>query len=166
MKTKILLFSTLIVALSAFSQVKPQNSTQAPATNQSVSAEELNKYATAMDSVNQLTAAVKDTITAMVNSNKAVSANRYNELSKIIGDEAKLSAANATPDEIAFVKKVVERKDQETAKVNQTFQNLAKDYVGVATFNKVKKALAADTQLKARYDSILSIRDKSRQGIN
>jgi len=166
MKTKFLLFSTLIAAATAFSQVKPQSPAPTPATNQSVSAEELNKYVTAMDSVNKLTAAVKDTITAMVNNNKAVSANRYYELSKIIGDEAKLSAANATPDEIAFVKQVVERKDQETAKVNQTFQSLAKDYVGAATFNKVKKALAADAQLKARYDSILSVRDKSRQGIN
>jgi hypothetical protein len=131
--------------------------------NQTVSSEELAKYVTAMDSVNKLTAAVKDTITEMVKKNKAVSANRYNELSKIIGDETKLASAKATPEEIAFVKQVTQRKEEETAKINQTFQSLAKDYVGAATFNKVKKALSADPKLKAKYDSLLLARDNKGQ---
>jgi hypothetical protein len=134
--------------------------------NQTVSSEELAKYITAMDSVNKLTAAVKDTITEMVKKNKAVSASRYNELSKIIGDDVKLAEAKATPEEIAFVKQVTQRKEEETAKVNQTFQSLAKDYVGAATFNKVKKALAADPKLKAKYDSMLLAQNTKASGSN
>ena len=39
--------------------------------------------------------------------------------------------------------------------INNAFQSLAKDYVGVASYNKIKKALATDEELKSKYEAML-----------
>jgi Ca2+-binding EF-hand superfamily protein len=146
---------SLITIASAYSQ-------DATAT---VTEEELIKYATAMDSINEMSANVKIIITDMVKNGKVMTATRYNEISKIITDETKLTEAKATPEEIAFVKEVTAKRDEESARINQAFQSLAKDYVGAATFNKVKKALATDTELKSKYDSLMEEMAKDNPGI-
>jgi phage-related protein len=130
-----------------------------------VSDEELTKYATAMDSINEMSAEVKVMITDMVKNGKVMTATRYNEISKIITDETKLTEAKATPEEIAFAKEVATKKDEATARINQAFQSLAKDYVGAATFNKVKKALASDAELKTKYDSLMVELAKDNPGV-
>ncbi len=84
-----------------------------------------------------------------------MNASRYNDLSKIAKDEAKLTEAKATPEEIEFLKAVAAKKEEGTANINAAFQSLAKEYVGVAVFNKVKKALATDLELKTKYDSLM-----------
>jgi hypothetical protein len=91
----------------------------------------------------------------MVTTNTGVSAARYNELFKIINDEGKLLDANATADEINFVKQVIAKREEGTAKIKQTYQSLAKDYVGASAFNKVKKALSSDEALKTKYQGLM-----------
>jgi uncharacterized protein YukE len=120
-----------------------------------VTDEELKKYAVAMDSINELQAELNGTIKAMVTTNTGVSAARYNELFKIINDEGKLLEANATADEINFVKQVIAKREEGTAKIKQTYQSLAKDYVGATAFNKVKKALTSDEALKTKYQGLM-----------
>jgi hypothetical protein len=120
-----------------------------------VTDEELMKYAEVMDSVNEMTASVRIMLADMVKENDSISAARYNELSKIANDDAKLAEAKATPEEIAFVKRVAEKKNEETAKINETYQKMAKEYVTVPVFNKVKKALASDDSLKTRYETLM-----------
>jgi hypothetical protein len=120
-----------------------------------VSEEELTKYATVMDSINEMTIAVQTTLSDMVKGSEVMNGTRYNELSKIAADEAKLAEAKATPEEIAFLTEVAGKKKEETLKINQAFQSLVKENLGGATYNKVKKALAADAELKAKYDSLI-----------
>jgi hypothetical protein len=120
-----------------------------------VSEEELTKYATVMDSINEMTIAVQTTLSDMVKGSEVMNGTRYNELSKIAADEAKLAEAKATPEEIAFLTEVAGKKKEETLKINQAFQSLVKENLGGATRNKVKKALAADAELKAKYDSLI-----------
>ncbi len=124
-------------------------------TDVTVTDEELTKYATAMDSVNELTVELMDSITLMVKNTTVMNAARYNDLSKIIGDESKLAEAKATPEEIDFVKSVVDYKSKGTSEINAAFQSLAKEYVGAATFNKVKKALGSDAELKSKYERLM-----------
>ncbi|MEQ8424620.1 MAG: hypothetical protein RIA63_07905, partial [Cyclobacteriaceae bacterium] len=76
-----------------------------------ISDEDLTKYAVAMDSIENMKGTLIETISEMVKSNENVSASRYNELNKIIDDEAKLTEAEATPEEIEFVKSVAIKKD-------------------------------------------------------
>jgi hypothetical protein len=120
-----------------------------------VTDEELKKYAVAMDSINELQLVLAGSIKEMVTGNTSVSAQRYNELFKIIGDATKLQEVNATPEEIQFVKDVIAKRDQGTAKIKETYQLLAKDYVGASAFNKVKKALVADEALKTKYQTLM-----------
>jgi hypothetical protein len=120
-----------------------------------VTDEELKKYAIAMDSVNEMQALLSGEIKTMVTTNQTISAARYNELFKIINDEGKLLEANATPEEISFVKEVIAKKDAGTAKIKETYQLLAKDFVGAAAFNKVRKAISSDEGLKTKYQSLM-----------
>lgn len=125
-----------------------------------VTDDELKKYAIAMDSVDNMKAELQKTMAELVKSSTKINGARYNVLSKIINDEAKLAEAKATPEEIEGVKEVLAKKDEGTAKIQQAVQSLAKDFVGAAVYNKVKKALA-DPAVKARYDAILAEINKS-----
>jgi hypothetical protein len=117
--------------------------------------EELKKYAIAMDSVNEMQAVLSGEIKEMVTTSQTISAQRYNELFKIINDEGKLLEANATPEEISFVKEVLAKRDAGTAKIKETYQLLAKDFVGAAAFNKVRKAISSDEGVKTKYQSLM-----------
>jgi hypothetical protein len=115
----------------------------------------LKKYAIAMDSVNEMQAVLSGEIKEMVTTSQTISAQRYNELFKIINDEGKLLEANATPEEISFVKEVLAKRDAGTAKIKETYQLLAKDFVGAAAFNKVRKAISSDEGVKTKYQSLM-----------
>lgn len=128
---------------------------QSFAQNLAVTDEELLKYAEAVDSVNEMSASAKLELAEMVKSSSVMNAARYNDLNKIINDDAALAEAKATPEEIAFVKEVVTKRQDEMNQINTTYQTLAKDYVTPAVFNKVKKALTNDPLLKKRYDSLM-----------
>jgi hypothetical protein len=39
-------------------------------------------------------------------------------------------------------------------RINSSFQAMVKDYVGVKTFNTIKKSLESDPNLKSRYETI------------
>lgn len=126
------------------------------AAQDAVSDEELKKYAIVMDSIDNMKKDLMETISEMVKSNETITGARYNELSKIINDETKLTAANATPEEIAAIKEIIKAKDEGTAKIQETFKTLASEYVGAAVYNKVKKALAENQEIKSKYDAILA----------
>jgi hypothetical protein len=115
--------------------------------------EELEKYAVTMDSVNDMKESLLEAITAKVKSNEKLTMARYNDLSKIIDDEAALTKAKATPQEVAFIKEVATMKEEGTTKIQETFQSMAKDFVGASAFNKIKKSLASDPELQKRYQA-------------
>lgn len=116
--------------------------------------EDLKKYAITMDSVEAMKQNVQDVVAKMVQTTSAMSVPRYNELFKIAKDEAKLAEAKATPEEIAFLKEVEQKRQDEIAKLNATYQSLAKDYVGVKAFNAIRKSIENDQAVKAKYESI------------
>ena len=116
--------------------------------------EDLKRYAVTMDSVEVMQKNLTQLVTEKVQKNTVMSVSRYNELFKIAGDTAKLAATKATPEEIAFVKEVADLRQQEIDKINETYQQLAKEYVGVKVFNAIRKKLESDESLKARYEAV------------
>jgi hypothetical protein len=126
---------------------------------------ELEKYAVTMDSVNDMKATLLEDITEMVQNNDKMTNARYNDLSKIIDDEAALKEAKATPDEIAFIKEVATKKEEGTKNIQQTFQSMAKDYIGASSYNKIKKALASDADVKKRYQSFMEKLEANDSGV-
>lgn len=164
MKRLLFVSAFAICAGTSFAQVDSTSEAVTPDTSMTnpsqstaqsdISDDDLRKYAVTMDSVNGMKQTLLDEISNKVRSNTAIPVARYNELYKIIGDDAKLAELKATPEEIAFVKGVNDFKNQGAAKINEQFQALAKDYVGVAKFNKIKNSLSTDNDLKSRYDAI------------
>ncbi|MEJ1240859.1 hypothetical protein WBG78_22125 [Chryseolinea sp. T2] len=116
--------------------------------------DDLKKYAITMDSVKDMQENLNESITEMVQKTTIMEVPRYNELFKVINDSTKLVAANAKPEEVAFVKEVAKKRADESAKITATFQSLAKDYVGLKAFNAIKKSLATDTAVKEKYDAL------------
>ncbi len=147
MKKLVFIICATLLTTSGFAQQQQQTT---------VSDEELTKYATVMDSVNAMSATARNILADMIKENGQITAARYNELSKISGDEAKLAEAKATPEEISFLKEVAVKKEEETARINETYQSMAKEYVTVPVFNKVKKALETEPELKVKYDSLIT----------
>ena len=125
-----------------------------------VTDEELKKYAVAMDSINDMKESLLEEISDIVKEDGKMTNARYNDLSKIANDPAKLAQAKATPEEIALLKKVAEKKNEGTVEINNTFKALAQEYVGATSYNKIKKALATDSELKSKYEAMLQELEK------
>jgi hypothetical protein len=120
-----------------------------------VSDEELHRYAVMMDSIDEMRVTLLNEISEMVKNSDKITVARYNELSKIADDQEKLTAANATEDELAALKEIQTKKDEGTARINDAFKNLAKEYVGATAYNKIRKALKDDSAVKSKYESLL-----------
>lgn len=116
--------------------------------------EDLRKYALTMDSVKVMQETLIKIITENVQKNTVMPVSRYNELYKFTDDSTKLTAANATAEEKAFLKEVADLRQYNNERINKTYQALVKEYVTVKTFNAIKKGMEADPKLKARYDAI------------
>src|SRR5690606_16101646 len=97
-------FIMLLALFFVVQTIQAQNSTTAQS---EVTDEELEKYAVTMDSIEDMKASLLEDISEMVAKNEKMTNARYNDLSKIIDDEAALKEAKATPEEITFIKEVI-----------------------------------------------------------
>lgn len=120
-----------------------------------VSDDELQRYAVMMDSIDEMRVSLLSEISEMVKGNEKISVARYNELSKLDDNQEKLAAANATEEELAALKEIQDKKDSGTVKINDAFKALAKEYVGASTYNKVRKALKDEPEVKSKYQTLL-----------
>lgn len=116
--------------------------------------EDLKKYAITMDSVKGMQQTLTAIISEMVQKNTVMKVTRYNELFKIMDDQAKLAEAKATPEEIQFVKDVADARAENLARINTAYQALAKEYVGLKAFNAIKKSIETDQAVKAKYETM------------
>lgn len=123
---------------------------------EAVSDDELQRYAVMMDSIDEMRVGLLSKISEMVKSTDKITVARYNDLSKIANDAAKLEEAKATPDEVSFLKEIQATKDSGTSEINTTFKTMAKEYVGASTYNKVKKAISEDGDAKSKYEAMLN----------
>ncbi|MBT1706259.1 hypothetical protein [Chryseosolibacter indicus] len=149
MKTVKLIPMLLFSAVVGYAQTS-----QSGQSAQAIKDEDLRKYAVTMDSIKVLQETLQQIVAENVQKNTVMSVARYNELFKIEKDPAKLQAANATQEEIAFLQEIGELKTYNLGRINTVYKDLVKDYVGIKTFNTIKKSLETDQQLKTRYDNI------------
>jgi hypothetical protein len=133
-------------------------------TSTEITDEDLKKYAITMDSVEAMQGSLRQIVAETVQKNTVMPVARYNELFKIIDDEAKVKAANATPEEIKFIHQINDLRKVNIERINATYQSLAKDYVGVKTFNAIRKSLQTDQALKARYDNVSKDMESKEKG--
>ncbi len=133
-------------------------------TSTGVTDEDLKKYAVTMDSVESMQTSLRELVAETVQTNTVMSVARYNELFKVQDDATKLQAANATAEEIAFLNQITELRKTSIANINATYQDLAKNYVGVKVFNQIRKSLQSDQQLKTRYENLAKEIDQKEKG--
>jgi hypothetical protein len=157
--------AALLVAISAAGYAQTSSTTQkktstAAGTSKSqaqagqISDDDLKKYAETLDSVKVMQTTLNQIIAENVQKNTVMTVDRYNQLFKIEKDEAKLTAANVTAEEKAFLQEIADLREYNVDRINKTYQALAKDYVGLKTFNLIRKSLESDADLKSRYESI------------
>jgi hypothetical protein len=118
--------------------------------------DDLRKYAEVMDSVETMKQELLSQISAKIKSNGKMKISRYNQLSKAIDDKAKLAELKATQEEITFVNEVSALKSEGAAKISAKVESLANEYVGTEKYNKIKNSLGLDTNMRTRYDKIVS----------
>ncbi|HEX7015004.1 MAG TPA: hypothetical protein VF191_05790 [Cyclobacteriaceae bacterium] len=147
---KVLHFLAALFLVSAAYSAQAQE-----AESTAVSDDELHRYAVMMDSIDEMRVTLLAEIAEMVKGSDKITVTRYNELSKIEDDPEKLAAANATEDELAVLKEVKDKKEAGTAKINEAFKNLAKEYVGATAYNKIRKALKDEPDVKSKYETLL-----------
>lgn len=133
-------------------------------TSTEITDEDLKKYAVTMDSVEAMQVSLRELVAETVQTNTVMEVSRYNQLFKIAEDAAKLKEANATPEEVAFLQQINDLRKINIERINATYQALAKDYVGLKTFNAIRKSLQSDQQLKARYDNVSKDMESKEKG--
>lgn len=133
-------------------------------TSTEITDEDLKKYAVTMDSVEAMQVSLRELVAKTVQTNTVMEVSRYNQLFKIAEDEAKLKEANATPEEVAFLQQINDLRKINIERINATYQALAKEYVGLKTFNAIRKSLQSDQQLKARYDNVSKDMESKEKG--
>jgi hypothetical protein len=121
-----------------------------------VTDEDLRKYAIVMDSVESMKDELLSEISTKIKSNGKMKIARYNQLSKAVDDQAKLQELKATPEEIAFVQEVATMKQEGAKKISDNVESLATNFVGTEKYNKIKGSLELDTNLRTRYDKVVS----------
>ncbi|MEO1052198.1 MAG: hypothetical protein AAFX87_16315 [Bacteroidota bacterium] len=133
-----------------------------------VTDEELTSYAAMEDAVKQFkiskTAELKDWKTEFTKE-KLGSVKRYNDLKKTKGDEAKLQELEATEEEIAYLAEIKAKEDELKEGIRALKIDLIKgeNGIGAGVYNKVKKALKADADLKAKLEAKMQEIEANRE---
>ena len=116
--------------------------------------EELTIYATGMNKVDSIKGVVSAQYVQMIK-DEVVLKGRFNKMKKAIGDDAKLAEIEATPEEIAAYNKIQESYGTMKSDLKATSTEIIKGDIGAKIYNKVKKALKTDAELKTKYEAIV-----------
>ena len=144
-------FFLAVLLLFSVAAVNAQDSGE----QETISDDEIKRYAVMMDSIDQMRSELLAEISEMVKTNENISVARYNDLYKLVDNEAKLAELEATPQEIAAIKEVQARKDSGASEIQTAFKEIVKEYVGIPTYNKVGKAIKSDNAVKSKYEAML-----------
>lgn len=127
------------------------------AQNVSISDEDLTKYANTMIGIEPLKMALKSEINDLVKSNELMEKGRvYKALEATKGDEEKISALGYSEEVLAAYSGIVEKRDDLKNEFKSNTTSAIKSNMKISTYNKVKKALKTDEDIKSRYSQIFS----------
>lgn len=120
-----------------------------------VSDEELRSYIMVMDSVDQLRTELSENVSEMIKSHELMDGGRaYSKIKAADGDAEQLEEEGISPEQIEAYEELQEQVTEMQAELNSTFSEMVKEHVGVSEYNKIRKGLRNDEELKARYDAL------------
>lgn len=129
--------------------------------NTSVTDAELLKYVIASDSIKKLTEHFNQA-SLKITQDPKIPAARQQQLAQAQGDSLKLAQLKATAYEKAYLKKVKEKRAEETNEFRNHYAALINDYLGSDLYTKVTMQLRSDVKLKHKYDSIAATRVRKK----
>ncbi len=115
--------------------------------------EDLTKYATVMKWAEDEKAKMGKEVGVWVKENEALSGTMYKEL-KAADKKGTMDDVEATDEEKAAYADIKQRTEDSKTAFKETYTAKIKDDIGAGLYNKLRKALKADEELKARYDAI------------
>lgn len=120
-----------------------------------VSDEDLKSYIMVMDSVDQLRTQLSEDVSEMIKSHELMDGGRaYSKIKAANGDAEKLEEEGVSEEQVEAYEELQEQVSEMQAELNSTFSEMVKEHVGVANYNKIRKGLNSDEELKARYETL------------
>ena len=127
-----------------------------------ISDDNLKLYATVMAKIDVLKSDMKTAVNDMVKGEELMTGGRrYKELKGAKGDEAKYAEIGATEEELAAFNTIMENIGNLKAEFKTSTSTLVKEELGASVYNKVKRALKTDADMKTRYEVIVSALNES-----
>ncbi|MFY0686289.1 MAG: hypothetical protein JXQ90_03940 [Cyclobacteriaceae bacterium] len=119
--------------------------------------EDLSKYATVMKWAEAekavLQSVVKDSVGFWLDESDVLSTSQYNMLSKAKKANT-METAEASEEEKAIFEEIQQRIEDKKSAYKEAYTTRIKDDIGAGLYNKLRKALKADAELKTRYQAI------------
>lgn len=141
--------ASMLMLLLSVNQVKAQD-------DEAVSDENLYRYALMMEVVESMKKEISAKTNEMIKNQEGMTGQRYLELAKTGGDEAKLEAAEAKDFEKKFLELVTNMQDEHKEAISDVLNTLANKMIngGAKSYKAIRDALASDEAVKARYEAI------------
>ncbi|MDI1321300.1 MAG: hypothetical protein PSV36_01050 [Algoriphagus sp.] len=151
---KIILFGALFafLGLSAYAQEV--------AVQEAVTEEEMTKFAKVEVMTSDFVEGKNKELVDMITNNAVLGGGvRYNEIKAAWGDEAKMAAINVTPEEKVAYQGIIDFMTSMKQVVVEYKTGLIKNdtILGIATYNKVNKAIKEDPAAKEKMDSLINV---------
>lgn len=120
-----------------------------------VSDEELQAYIIVMDSVDVLRAQLSEDVSALIVNHEQMDGGRkYSKIKAVYGDPVEMEEAGFTEEEVKAFEELQAQVEEMQAELNAAFSAMVKEHVGVAEYNKIRKGLRSDEELKARHEAL------------
>lgn len=147
LKNSLLVFGLIVACLAICPKTIAQDA--------EVTTEELTQYAQVVAKIDSLKSDMKAKISEAVKSNELMDGGKmYNQLNKAKGDEAKIAETGATEEQLAAYNEIKAYIDELKGALKTQSTDAVKSTMEISAYNKVRKALRADAELKSQFDEI------------
>lgn len=120
----------------------------------SFSDEELTNYASVMVWGKLEKKNMTGTYNTWISQNEELAAKRFSEIKKAKGDSIKLVELEVNETELTAFNTIQMKYDSMIGSFKTTYKTKIKEEIGNGLYNKIRKALKADADIKSRYQAI------------
>ncbi len=116
--------------------------------------EELSTYATVMVWAEAEKAIMTETYNDWINNNEVLSAQVFLDIKNTKGDSVKIAILGVSTDEVVAFETIQSKYDSMTTSFKDVYVGKIKEDIGAGLYNKLRKSLKSDADMKSRYDAI------------
>lgn len=129
-----------------------------------ISDEKLKAYIIVMDSVDVLRTELSENVSNMIVGHEMMDGGRvYNKIKSAKGDTVKLAEEGITEEQLTAYDELQQEVSELQAELNETFSEMVKEQIGIADYNKIRKGLRSDAELKERYEVLVAAETEEQE---